>query len=154
MKHKPSSTKILFIVTHFKAKLQFYDIRKKQAQNIVEFISENYPNEKHVIVIGDFNGEPNEPFYDVIRQHGFNSAYRTMLNDSEPQFTTWKFRKHHGVESEQYRCIDYMFYKPDGFKPLAVLRLPTKEEIGPNGLPCDQYPSDHLALETVFSLKV
>ena len=36
------------------------------------------------------------------------------------------------------------------FIPIAILKLPTKEEIGPNGLPSDHYSSDHLALETKF----
>ena len=74
------------------------------------------------------------------------------MNDQEPLFTTWKFREHDGIEQEQCRCIDYIFYKPDAFSPVALLKLPTKEEIGENGLPSDQYPSDHLALETVFQI--
>lgn len=75
-----------------------------------------------------------------------------MSNDQEPSFTTWKFRRHDGIEHEQCHAIDYIFYKPEGFTPIAILKLPTKEDIGSNGLPCTQYPSDHLALETVFNI--
>jgi len=75
-----------------------------------------------------------------------------MSKDKKPSFTTWKFREHDGIEDEQCRAIDYIFYKPEGFVPIAILTLPSKEDIGPNGLPSNEYPSDHLALETVFTI--
>ena len=111
-----------------------------------------YSSRAHVIVSGDFNGEANEPFYDIIYKAGFSSAYRTMLNDREPLFTTWKFRKDNDNEVEQCRTIDYIFYKPEGFSPNAILSLPTKEDIGSDGLPSNEYPSDHLALQTIFTI--
>jgi hypothetical protein len=64
-----------------------------------------------------------------------------MLNDKEPSFTTWKFRENDGIEDEQ-----------EGFVPIAILKLPSKEDIGSNGLPSNEYPSDHLALETIFNI--
>jgi nocturnin len=105
-----------------------------------------------VIIAGDFNGDADEPFYELVREAGFASAYRTFLDGKEPTFTTWKFREHDGIENEQCHTIDYIFYKPQGFVPVAILKLPSKEEIGPNGLPSNEYPSDHLAIETVFRI--
>lgn len=75
-----------------------------------------------------------------------------MSDDKEPSFTTWKFRQYDEIEDEQCRTIDYIFYKPQGFVPIAILKLPTKDDIGLNGLPSNQYPSDHLALEAVFNI--
>lgn len=155
LRHKPSSANIIFIGTHLKAKKPFADIRLAQAQGILQYLTEHYSSRAHVIIAGDFNGDAEEPFYDVIRQAGFSSAYRSMNNDNkEPPFTTWKFRAHDGVEDEQCRTIDYIFYKPEGFVPKAILKLSSKEEIGANGLPSNEYPSDHLALETIFKINV
>ena len=136
-----------------KAKKPFAHLRVSQTDAILQYLNERYSQRSHVIIAGDFNGDPNEPFYDAIRQAGFSSAYRTFLNDQEPPFTTWKFRENDGVESEQCRTIDYIFYKPGGLAPVAILKLPSKESIGPNGLPSNEYPSDHLAIETIFNIK-
>lgn len=152
LRHRPSSVNIIFVGTHLKAKAPFAHIRMSQAQGIIEYLKEKHPNSAHIIISGDFNGEPDEPCYDTILTAGFSSAYRKILNDREPTFTTWKFRAHDGIEQEQCRTIDYIFYKPQGLTPVAILKLPSKEEIGPNGLPSNEYPSDHLALETIFKI--
>ncbi|CAF0828912.1 unnamed protein product [Adineta steineri] len=152
LKHKPSSKNIIFIGTHLKSKKSFADLRITQTDAILQYLTKNYSTQKHVIIAGDFNGESDEPFYDSICKTGFSSAYRTLLNDTEPPFTTWKFRAHDEVEFEQCGCIDYIFYKPEGFVPISMLKLPTKEEIGVNGLPSNEYPSDHLAIETIFNI--
>jgi exonuclease III len=119
---------------------------------MIQYLTENYSSQAHVIICGDFNGDADEPFYSTVRNAGFSSAYRTILNDKEPLFTTWKFREHNGIEEEQCRTIDYIFYKPKGFVPIAILKLPSKEDIGVNGLPSNEYPSDHLAVEAIFKI--
>lgn len=153
LKHKPSSAQIVFVGTHLKAKVSFASIREAQARSIVQYFSEHYSTSAHVIFAGDCNADEKEPFYQIVRQAGFSSAYRTMLNDQEPSFTTLKYRAPGGVEQEQCHSIDYIFYKPEGLSPIAILKFPTKEEIGVNGLPSAEYPSDHLALETIFTIK-
>ncbi|UJR32831.1 hypothetical protein I4U23_020293 [Adineta vaga] len=152
LKHKPSSTNIVFVGTHLKAKKPFANMRITQTKAILQYLSEHYSTRTHTIIAGDFNGDSEEPFYDMIRQSGFSSAYRTFLNDKEPPFTTWKFREHNGIEDDQCRTIDYIFYKSEGFTPMAILQLPSREDIGCNGLPSDEYPSDHLAIETIFNI--
>lgn len=154
LKHKPTSVNLIFIGTHLKAKKPFADVRATQAQEIIQYLNANFATRAHVIFTGDFNGENDEPFYHTIRTAGLSSTYRTLLGDKEPSFTTWKFREHDGVEQEQCRTIDYIFYNPKGFVPIAWLNLPSKEEIGPNGLPSNEYPSDHLALEAIFNINI
>ena len=105
-----------------------------------------------MIIAGDFNGDTDEPFYELVRKAGFSSAYRMVLNDKEPSFTTWKIREKDGAEDDQCHTIDYIFYKPEGFVPKAILKLPSREEIGVDALPSNEYPSDHLALETIFNI--
>jgi nocturnin len=154
LKHKPSLATIIFVGTHLKSKKAFAHIRVTQTQAIIQYLTEHYSTRAHVIISGDFNGEADELFYNIIRNAGFSSAYRTVLNDKEPLFTTWKFRENEGIEDEQCRAIDYIFYKPEGFVPIAILKLPSKEEMDPNGLPSNEYPSDHLALETIFNINL
>ena len=106
-----------------------------------------------MILAGDFNGDTAEPFYSEITNCGLLSAYSAMSNNHEPQYTTWKFKGRDGTERESCHTIDYIFYNPSGFQPIAVLEFPTKDEIGPNGLPSINYPSDHLALEVIFKIQ-
>lgn len=154
LEHIPSSLRFVFLGTHFKAKKQFADSRTNQANALVEFLGQNYRKEQAVILAGDFNGETDEPFYDVLLKSEFASAYRTLMNNQEPAFTTWKFKsREEGKEKEESRTIDYIFYRSSHLIPVAYLELPTKDDIGPNGLPSPNYPSDHLALQSIFRIR-
>lgn len=135
-----------------KARKQFASSRTAQTQALLEHIKSKYGSDTHIILTGDFNGDTSEPFYSNILSHGFQSAYRTILNDQEPPYTTWKFKGRDGTEKESSNTIDYIFYNPIGFKPKAILEFPTKEAIGENALPSIAYPSDHLALEVIFDI--
>lgn len=82
------------------------------------------------------------------------SAYRLLMNNYEPPYTTWKFKsREQKNEQEESRTIDYIFYRSENLHPIAYLEFPTKTEIGPNGLPSANYPSDHLALNTIFLIR-
>jgi endonuclease/exonuclease/phosphatase family metal-dependent hydrolase len=108
----------------------------------------------NLIIAGDFNGEPDEPCYDVLIRSGLASAYRTLMNNREPTFTTWKFKsRERATEKEESRTIDYIFYRSGSLTPVAYLDFPDKTTIGPDGLPCATYPSDHLALQVIFQIQ-
>lgn len=63
------------------------------------------------------------------------------------EFSTWKFRS----KGESKRIIDHIWFTSGrSIKPLSRWRMVTEEEIGVNGLPCEAYPSDHIALCSVF----
>ena len=154
LEHIPSSFRFVFLGTHFKAKKQFAESRTNQANALVQFLVTNCQKDQAVILAGDFNGETDEPFYDVLLKSAFSSAYRTLMNDQEPAFTTWKFKsREEGKEKEESRTIDYIFYRSPHLIPVAYLELPTKDEIGPNGLPSTNYPSDHIALQSIFRIR-
>ncbi len=113
-----------------------YD-RTREAMQLMEVIAEI---DEPMVICGDFNGEPSEPLYNIILDEGFRSAYYgTDRDESEPEFTTYKYR-----ESLESKCIDYIFLR--GAKVCSVLSLPKSDEIGPNGLPNHIFPSDHLSL--------
>jgi mRNA deadenylase 3'-5' endonuclease subunit Ccr4 len=50
--------------------------------------------------------------------------------------------------------FDYIFYSPSSMQVEEILRMPTFEEISKenNLLPNSRFPSDHLRLETKFSV--
>lgn len=142
---------MVFIGTHFKAKKQFASSRINQAIAIRDYVENEYPKNATIILAGDFNGEPDEPFYKILTDVNLISSYRHLMNNHEPPYTTWKFksRESHN-EKEESRTIDYIFYRSNRLNPIAYLDIPSKAAIGPNGLPCAIYPSDHLALQSIF----
>eukprot|EP01138_Halocafeteria_seosinensis_P000819 gb/GECG01000840.1/.p1 GENE.gb/GECG01000840.1/~~gb/GECG01000840.1/.p1 ORF type:complete len:341 (+),score=35.65 gb/GECG01000840.1/:1-1023(+) len=79
-----------------------------------------------------------------------DSAYAT----ERQLFTTWKFR--HDVDTgevkEVERIIDYIFYEKSQLQVQTCSELPSKEELGPSGIPSAEYPSDHLQLSATFNL--
>lgn len=153
LEHKPTSLPLVFLGTHFKAKKQFAASRTNQAKALISFIEE-YPKTTSIILAGDFNGDPDEPFYDILIRSGLNSAYRVLMNNHEPTFTTWKFKsREEKNEKEESRTIDYIFYRSDRLVPIAYLEFPSKTDIGLNGLPSAHYPSDHLALQSIFIIR-
>jgi nocturnin len=101
-----------------------------------------------VVICGDFNSEPFWTTYQemIYSPFGFRSVYyNTLFAESEPPFTTYKYRK-----QLEARTIDYIWTK--NFRVTEVLSIPTEHEIGPFGLPGQYYPSDHLALACKLSL--
>jgi nocturnin len=75
------------------------------------------------------------------------------MNNHEPTYTTWKFKSREGNEKEESRTIDYIFYRSKNLTPISYLEFPPKTDIGPNGLPSTNYPSDHLSLQTIFLIR-
>ena len=122
--------------THLKAKSQFDNIRVEQVAILFEFLSklEPYP----IIIGGDFNSIPGSNAYFRLAENslGLKSVYN--LGD-EPEYTTVKFRKALEIKTEDYLWTT-------GFEINSHLSLPSKEEIGENGLPMEHYPSDHFSL--------
>ena len=99
------------------------------------------------IICGDFNGEPDEPFYPIMTNAGFRNAYFGVeAPDQEPKYTTYKIRK-----DLEARCIDYIWLR--NVTAQSVLALPTPEQLGENALPSEIYPSDHLSLVAKVFLK-
>lgn len=95
-----------------------------------------------IVICGDFNSEPHWATYQQMLGSPFrlrSAYYNTVCTDSEPDYTTYKYRKQ--LES---RTIDYIWAKD--FEVVEVLSIPTEDEIGPFGLPGVDYPSDHIAL--------
>ena len=144
---------MVLIGTHLKSKSAFVQSRLNQTESILHFIADRFSQRRHVLITGDFNGTPAESFYSVVQQSGLRSAYRALMNNHEPDFTMCKIKRRSQLEVEERETVDYIFYKPDGFIPLSFLSLPSRVDIGPDCLPSEQNPSDHLALESKFIIR-
>jgi mRNA deadenylase 3'-5' endonuclease subunit Ccr4 len=72
--------------------------------------------------------------------------WQLMQETSHPQYTMYA----KGADAN----FDYIFYSPSSMQVEEILRMPTFEEISKenNLLPNSSFPSDHLRLETKFSV--
>jgi mRNA deadenylase 3'-5' endonuclease subunit Ccr4 len=148
---------------HLKAKPPFDEVRLIQTNEILKFFAEaGVSIHTPIIMLGDFNGEPNSPFYNLI-VHGFaisdekykvrsplenikfSSAYATNGVKQEP-ITTVKTRDSVKVE----RAIDFIFFSSYSLNCIGVLDIPEKKDIPEIGLPSENYGSDHFAIAARF----
>lgn len=87
-----------------------------------------------IIVAGDFN----EPPGFGVTQELFKDAFVDLYGGVPREFTamdyTWGFE---GV-------LDFIFGK--NLIPQRALGVASREDIGPMGVPCERYPSDHFAM--------
>lgn len=168
-------TTFIVIITHLKAKKQFYEMRRVQTKFLQCYIKNmllNIHNNKGIIICGDFNAEPDEKSIQqiLINDNSDNKfltennfpLFQSAFNFSNPnkedyiECTTFKIR-----EVEIYRVIDYVFYDENfnnNFKIVEKNKLPKKtddliKEIIGKGLPCEKFPSDHFYLFIKFSNK-
>mmetsp|Transcript_12139 Transcript_12139/g.21946 ORF Transcript_12139/g.21946 Transcript_12139/m.21946 type:complete len:403 (-) Transcript_12139:850-2058(-) len=144
-------------------------IRQVQAKELIlaarklrKFVEQNYSVELlGEFIIGDMNARPNSfggyaPLvYEAFLTDGFYTcAYEPLpVMESEAEsglFTSHKFRETNGREVETKTWIDYIFYRiQDECAVYSILEL---IESVPNGLPCVNYPSDHILLAANFKL--
>lgn len=145
-------SKQIFIigVTHLKAKKGFEERRKAQSKSAISMIKElacKYESAS-IIVCGDFNGIPEEPFYKVFLEEGFQSAF-VEATGKEPEFTTWKIRP----TGETQHTIDYVWqFKEKALKVCGFLDIMSAECVPLERFPAYGQPSDHIPLCFEFQL--
>ena len=141
--------KMNILCTHLNYKYNQSDIRKKQVEYILEYISKLDKTEFPSILCGDFNADPHS---DEIRLLlGLSSPVkRTVLRDSwqlvnpDDHGYTWSNENNFARKTlEPDRRIDYIFVGPPGKNglghPLGSILLGNKEKEG-------LYPSDHFGI--------
>ena len=131
-------------VTHLKAKEGFEELRCSQGNALLKYVSESLgDNDKSVLIFGDFNAEPTEPVCQLMGENQYlcmKNAYVSATGNN-PEFTTWKIRPDKEVE----HTIDFVWYTPN-LSVTGCLKVPERDSVPANRLPCFQYPSDHLSL--------
>jgi len=152
LRHRDSGEEICVATTHLKAKLGNLQasFRNEQSRDILCWL-DAIRGERPVIITGDFNGEPNEPFYSTLTDNETTplvSAYKLKDENANSknqkdclEYTTWKIRE----TGEQKHILDYIFHSPE-LQTVSTLDMPTEEQVGIDRLPSLQFASDHLSL--------
>jgi len=142
---------IVVAVTHLKAKRGFDGVRREQGESLINRLQQLHPH-RPTFVAGDFNDEPNSPVYNAFLAANFQSAYRHYHG---PQMLPEPISTYKKRDEENYRCIDYIWYRGGGgggaIAVTALLEIPAKSAM-PDRLPAVYYPSDHLAIMARFEL--
>eukprot|EP00299_Pterocystis_sp_00344_P011586 c5430_g1_i2.p1 GENE.c5430_g1_i2~~c5430_g1_i2.p1 ORF type:complete len:318 (-),score=89.35 c5430_g1_i2:62-1015(-) len=158
--HISTNKQIIFSVTHLKATKDESGevIRVEQATHLLDALHTTHTTTTAAtphILCADLNAQPiasgniQPRSYQAILENSLqlDSAYRAHTG-SEPDYTTWKLRKH-----EAKMTIDYVFFSKEHFVVTELLSIPTPEEMPTNRLPALEYPSDHFAILAGFAWK-
>jgi endonuclease/exonuclease/phosphatase family metal-dependent hydrolase len=131
---------VVVVVTHLHHVTADEQQRDEQARILIDWLADT-PTADGLVVIGDFNAEPDEPTYGRMQTAGFRSAYREA-NGSEPD-VTWPSGLHAPAMDTDGPpgCLDYIWLR--GSIVVDGCRLAfDRPAIGDAGL----FPSDHLGL--------
>ena len=114
--------------------------RDEQARILIDWLA-GAPAADGIVVVGDFNAEPDEPAYARMRTAGFRSAYHEA-NREEPAVTWPSGLVAPAPDTEgPPGCLDYIWVR--GAIAVDACRLVfDRPAVGDPGL----YPSDHLGL--------
>ena len=166
LRERGSGRPLVFGTTHLKAKPEGAEAREQQAHQLAARLAEAAAaaGTGDVIVTGDFNEGPGGQVLRVLEGGavcGLADACRGWAANGDAAgapFTTWKWRSappggasgEGGPDVEKRAWIDFVL-AAGAPRPRARLALPRAAAVGPAGLPCPAYPSDHLALVLEFA---
>lgn len=139
-----SGARIDFVVTHLHHLVPDEAVRAEQAAALVAWLSDiSWP----LVLVGDFNAEPDEPAYAAMLGAGFRSAF-AEANGAEPPVTWPSGIKAPGMDVDgEPGCLDYIWVR--GGVTVESCRLAfDRPAVGDPTL----YPSDHLGLSGRITL--
>lgn len=145
----PPSFKIWVVNTHLDH--EHPDNRQRQALEVVEWMEPARRDCAAVVLCGDFNGAPDEPFHEALKCHGYRSGYQ-LRHGAEPA-GTWPT----GIEAPcrdegPFECLDYVYvWARDGYD----MQIVEAQVYGDSPDPKDPtlFPSDHAAVKVTLRLE-
>jgi endonuclease/exonuclease/phosphatase family metal-dependent hydrolase len=140
----PSGARLDFVVTHLHHLVPDEAVREEQAIQIAEWLR---PDSTPLVVVGDFNAEPSEPAYAVMRDADFRSAH-LEANGAEPAVTWPSGIQAPGIDDDgEPGCLDYIWVR--GAITVESCRLAfDRPAVDDPTL----YPSDHFGLSARIRL--
>lgn len=140
----PSATGLDFVVTHLHHLPADEAVREQQATALTSWLA---GNEAPLVVVGDFNADPDEPAYKVMRDAGFRSAH-VEANGAEPPVTWPSGIQAPGIDDDgEPGCLDYIWVR--GAITVESCRLAfDRPAVDDPTL----YPSDHFGLSARIRL--
>ena len=136
----PGGASVVAVVTHLHHATADEAERDEQARLLLDWLTDA-PRSDGMVVMGDFNAEPEEPTYARMEAAGFRSAYR-VANGAEPDVTWPSGLLAPAMDTDgPPGCLDYIWLR--GTIVVDDCRLTfDRPAVGDPGL----YPSDHLGL--------
>jgi endonuclease/exonuclease/phosphatase family metal-dependent hydrolase len=136
----PGGASVIVVATHLHHVTADEAERDEQARLLIEWLADA-PHADGLVVVGDFNAEPDEPTYARMLDAGFRSAYREA-NGSEPDVTWPSGLLAPAMDTDgPPGCLDYIWLR--GSIVVDGCRLAfDRPAVGDAGL----FPSDHLGL--------
>jgi endonuclease/exonuclease/phosphatase family metal-dependent hydrolase len=135
----PSGVSLHFVVTHLHHLPPDEAVREEQAIQLVEWLR---PDGQPLLVVGDFNAEPDEPAYRVMTEAGFRSAF-AVANGAEPVSTWPSGIQAPGIDADgEPGCLDYIWFRGGITVESCSLAFDRPAVDDPT-----LYPSDHLGLQ-------
>lgn len=127
-----------FVVTHLHHLPADEAVREEQTTALASWLARS---DGPLVVVGDFNADPAEPAYRVMRDAGFRSAH-VEANGAEPPVTWPSGIQAPGIDDDgEPGCLDYIWVR--GAITVESCRLAfDRPAIGDPTL----YPSDHFGL--------
>ena len=127
------------------------DNRQRQAMEVIEWMEPARAHCAAIVLCGDFNGNPSEPFHHLLKSRGYKSGY-FLRHGREPE-GTWPT----GIEAPcrdegSFECLDYVYvWARDGYD----LQVVDAQVYGDQPDPKDStlYPSDHTAIKVSLRLE-
>ena len=109
----PAGERFDFVVTHLHHLVADESVRTSQASALTTWLADI---DGPLVVVGDFNAEPIEPAYAVMRDAGFRSAH-LEANGAEPAVTWPSGIQAPGIDEDgEPGCLDYVWVRG----PVAV----------------------------------
>ncbi|ETV89565.1 hypothetical protein H257_00794 [Aphanomyces astaci] len=136
---------IVVVNVHLASDRDEEPFRVEQVRLIVDWL-ETTSDVANVMIMGDFNCEPDKECYLYLEKRGFLSAHK-VVHGEEPPVTF-----HQGLEAPTKDvgtevCLDYVFYKGQ-LTPQSISLVGTKASPQDSTL----YPSDHFGLLATFQV--
>jgi endonuclease/exonuclease/phosphatase family metal-dependent hydrolase len=127
-----------FVVTHLHHIPADEAVREEQAIQLVEWLR---PDTQPLVVVGDFNAEPDEPAYRAMAEAGFRSAF-AVANGAEPASTWPSGIQAPGIDVDgEPGCLDYIWIRGAITVESCALAFDRPAVDDPT-----LYPSDHFGL--------
>ena len=117
------------------------NIRLIQINEILQYIKDNGLNNQNIILVGDFNAEPQNESIINLEKFGMKSVF----DYNKLEYTSFQVRD--GIDK---KILDYIFYYGNLiFAEEKKSDIKIDENIG---LPNEQFPSNHLYLKAMFKI--
>ncbi|KAI7843384.1 hypothetical protein COHA_002982 [Chlorella ohadii] len=124
--------------------------RQRQALAVCDWMDKEKADCAAIILCGDFNGPPQEPFHAVLRRLGYSSAYKTV-HGSEPQGTWPTGIQAPLMDEGDFECLDYVYVWSAPGYDVKVLSAEV-HGLEPAAHDKTLYPSDHAAVKATLEV--